>query len=104
MKILNGRLGEDKTIGAYTCFNKNGGKSTTDYVVASYVLFPLVKNIEIGFQDQCLSDVHCTLHVKFSGQPTTISVTSSDANDNDSSIDSDHSNRSSLPKHVFKWN
>lgn len=57
--IANGRIGADAGIGRITCHNRNHGRSTVDYMIASPELFPLVSRFEV--QDFCplLSDVHC---------------------------------------------
>ena len=60
LRIVNGRAGSDHTIGKYTCFNKNGGRSTVDYAMSKR-LFPLVKDFNVDIFDRCLSDVHCPI-------------------------------------------
>ena len=54
--ILNGRFGEDKGVGLYTCHNHNAGKSVIDYVVVSYPLVKLVDKFVVHEFDDLLSD------------------------------------------------
>ena len=60
VKILNGRFGADKGIGAYTCTSTRGA-STIDYAIASPSLSPLIKNVYVDNFDSCLSDVHSAI-------------------------------------------
>ena len=39
LKIVNGRFGSDKGVGSFTFYNKNGGESVVDNVIASVGLF-----------------------------------------------------------------
>ena len=57
LKILNGRFGDDKGIGKYTCTSVRGS-STIDYAVASPSLSSFVTNLYMDNFDKCLSDVH----------------------------------------------
>ena len=59
LRIINGRKGGDQSVGKYTCFNKNGGCSTIDYVIVSHQLFSCITHFSIDVFDKCLSDVHC---------------------------------------------
>ena len=61
LRILNGRLGEDKYTGKFTCV-KGNGKSVVDYVLCKQDLFSMVSNFVID-EPNILSD-HCT--VRFS--------------------------------------
>ena len=61
LKIANGRLGNDKGVGNFTCYNKNGGRSVVDYVIASVSIFEHISKFEIDVFDKCMSDVHCLL-------------------------------------------
>ena len=38
LSIVNGRFGDDKEIGDYTCYNKNGGCSTVDYAIGGFTV------------------------------------------------------------------
>ena len=102
MKIMNGRLDKDKAIGAFTCYNKNGGKSAIDYAIASYELFTMVKGFEIGIYDKCLSDVHCAIYLTLCGRTTsTINYVDQDTSDI-STNDTDRTN--GITKHRYNWN
>ena len=58
LKIVNGRIGTDKSFGNYTCHTTKG-QSTIDYVVMSMELFPKTMDFYIDTLDRCMSDVHC---------------------------------------------
>ena len=58
--ILNGRIGEDKHVGAYTCVTHNG-KSSIDYILAEHSCIDSILNLSVKNFDPCLSDVHCCL-------------------------------------------
>ena len=60
LKIANGRVGTDKSIGSYTCHTSRGS-STIDYAILSMGLFPHIVDLYIYIYDECLSDVHCPL-------------------------------------------
>ena len=62
LKIVNGRLGKDKNVGNFTCFN-NFGKSVVDYVIVSPSLFPRISDFQIDVFCKCLSDTHSPIHV-----------------------------------------
>ena len=61
LSIINGRFGDDKEIGDYTCLNKNGGCSAVDYAFVSNDIFENVMNFNVDTFDKCLSDVHCPI-------------------------------------------
>ena len=65
--ILNGRFGQDKGVGQYTCI-KTRGQSLVDYAIVSSSLFPSVLDFYIDKFDSCMSDAHLpvcvTLEVK----------------------------------------
>ena len=63
LRIVNGRFGDDKNIGSYTCYNKNNGKSVVDYAIVSDSLLPMISGFEVGSFDNCMSDVHCPLNL-----------------------------------------
>ena len=60
LRILNGRLGDDKNIGNFTC-HKTNGKSVVDYIIVSDCVLPFVINFKVDIFDKCLSDVHTPL-------------------------------------------
>ena len=64
LKLVNGRYGEDKGIGDFTCYNN--GKSVIDYAIVSPVLMPKISTFEIDTFCSCLSDTHCPVSVSFS--------------------------------------
>ena len=55
--IVNGRFGQDKMVGQFTCV-KTIGQSTVDYAIISSSLFPYVSDFWIDAFDSCMSDVH----------------------------------------------
>lgn len=62
LRILNGRVGEDKGVGKYT-FVGNRGSSLVDYVLASQNLFDYVTSFKVH-DPNILSD-HCLLSFSF---------------------------------------
>ena len=67
LKIANGRIGTDKSIGSYTCHTPRGS-STLDYAILSMGLFPYIVDFYIDMYDKCLSDVHCPVCIVMSGK------------------------------------
>ena len=65
LAIVNGRLGEDGGFGNFTCYNKNGGRSTIDYFLISHELWHSLQNFKVDLFDKCLSDAHCPIVVTF---------------------------------------
>ena len=61
--ILNGRIGDDKQIGEYTCVTQFG-KSSVDYFLAEQCCFDSILNLSVKNFDPSLSDVHCCLVVE----------------------------------------
>ena len=61
LSIINGRFVDDKEIGEYTCYNKNGGRNAVDYAIVSNNKFENVMNFNVDAFDNCLSDVHCPI-------------------------------------------
>ena len=55
--ILNGRFGNDKKTGQFTCI-KTVGQSLVDYIIVSTSLFNSVENFYVDVYDSCMSDVH----------------------------------------------
>ena len=62
---MNGRVGEDKCKGRFTCV-KNNGSSVVDYVLCKPDLFDSVYKFEVE-EPNILSD-HCILNFSFSNQ------------------------------------
>ena len=62
VQLVNGRCGEDKTIGKMTCAQA----STIDYVLGSTNLFQYISNFKIEEFDPLLSDKHCVVNVELS--------------------------------------
>lgn len=60
LKILNGRFGDDKNVGNFTCY-KGNGKSVIDYIIVSDCLTPFVLDFKVDIFDKSLSDVHTPL-------------------------------------------
>ena len=58
--ILNGRFGNDKNIGQFTCM-KTVGSSVVDYIIVSTSLFPFILDFYVDSYDSCMSDVHLPL-------------------------------------------
>ena len=58
--ILNGRFGNDKNVGQFTCL-KTIGQSLVDYIIVSSSMFPSVLDFHVDEFDSCLSDVHLPL-------------------------------------------
>ena len=64
LNIVNGRFGDDKGVGDYTCYKSDVGISVIDYAIISDCLIPQVSNFSIGIFDKALSDVHCPLFLE----------------------------------------
>ena len=47
MRIVNGRLHKDRSIGRMTCYTHNG-ESVVDYVLTSQTNFDIISDFEIG--------------------------------------------------------
>ena len=56
--IINGRVGNDRNIGNFTC----KGSTVVDYCIASPELFNKFLEFEVLPFDPMISDVHCALH------------------------------------------
>ena len=65
MKILNVRIGKDKSLGNFTCYTTRGS-GTIDDAIASTELFPKFSDFYIDIMDSCMSDVHCHVCVLLS--------------------------------------
>ena len=65
MSIVNGRVGDDKEIGAFTCHTHNG-KSLIEYFLINSSALSLIDNITVWPFDPCLSDVHCVIVMRIS--------------------------------------
>ena len=58
--ILNGRFGQDRNVGAFTCYTHNGA-SCIDYVLMSSSLLNHINNFAVHDYDSLLSDTHCAI-------------------------------------------
>ena len=66
LKIINGRFGNDKSVGRYTCYSN--GESTVDYAITSHSLYEFVTDFTVHDFDKCYSDVHCPISISFGTQ------------------------------------
>ena len=66
LNIVNGRYGMDCNVGAYTCFNHNGGRSSIDYAIISPPLFDQLNSFSVMEFDDLLSDTHSAICLSFS--------------------------------------
>ena len=57
MFILDGRIGEDKEIGKFTCKHV----SAVDYIIASSEYLKHITNIQVLVFSKLPSDVHCQI-------------------------------------------
>ena len=60
ISMLNGRMGQNKNHGEYTCITHNG-KSDIGYFLAEYSCFDSILNFTVNKFIPFLSDVHCSL-------------------------------------------
>ena len=74
--VCNGRVGDDKHVGNFTCKNS----SVVDYIVCSTRLLEYVENFEVLEFSNLFSDAHCRLALTLSCQLTYSNV--SEKNDN----------------------
>ena len=65
LRIVNGRVGNDKGIGKCT-YVGSAGKSVVDYVIASQCLFPVINTFEVSnpnlLTDHCIVQFSVILH------------------------------------------
>ena len=65
LRIVNGRVGNDKGIGKCT-YVGSAGKSVVDYVIASQCLFPVINTFEVSdpnlLSDHCIVQFSVILH------------------------------------------
>ena len=64
LKFVNGRIGNDKNIGDFTCSSAQGS-SSVDYCIASSEFFPYFQNFIVDIADKNLSDVHSPISLTF---------------------------------------
>ena len=64
LKIVNGRVGNDKFLGRATCFKSQ--PSVTDYAIASDNMFEYVTNFDVCLFDANMSDVHAPIECSLS--------------------------------------
>ena len=57
--ILNGRIGEDKEIGKFTCKNV----SVVDYIISSPKYLMHITNVQVSEFSKLLSYVHCPISI-----------------------------------------
>lgn len=48
LRICNGRVGDDRGVGHFTCVNHNGGKSVVDYLLANHTIFHDITMFRVG--------------------------------------------------------
>ena len=70
LRILNGRCGQDKGVGEFTCHTTNG-ESTVDYIIVSDSLIPNVCEFSVDILDGTTSDVHSAISMSLSPDSTT---------------------------------
>ena len=63
MVICNGRIGDDKNIGKFTCKNT----SVVDYAVCSSRFLKLIQNFSVLDTSKLISDIHCPLTLSIHG-------------------------------------
>ena len=63
LRVVNGRVGEDRGIGAFT-FLASTGKSAIDYALAQHSLFPSISNFIVHDMFSCSSHVPIQLNIK----------------------------------------
>ena len=78
--ILNGRIGEDKHIGEYTCVTHNG-KSSVDYFLAEHCCFDSILNLSVKNFDPSLADVHCCRRLREANKTSNHCVRKAAANE-----------------------
>ena len=62
LKILNGRIGNDRGKGSFTC-TTGMGNSTIDYAIGSPSMISLVQDLKVEPFDRLVSDTHCALSI-----------------------------------------
>lgn len=74
---MNGRAGSDCGVGKVTCKNA----SVVDYMLGSPSIYPHIVDFFVDDFDECLSDVHCAVHLildtNYTGNGQNFSITSS---------------------------
>ena len=68
--IVNGRVGQDSSIGKTTCKSV----STIDYVISSVDLFPYIQDMGVDCYDPLLSDVHNPIFVELTRKKNSTSA------------------------------
>ena len=94
--ILNGRFGQDRNVGAFTCYTHNGS-SCIDYVLMSSSLLNHINDFAVHDYDSLLSDTHC---------PISLSLTSLahvNVSVNTPSQFNGHGEASNYDELSFKW-
>ena len=65
MKVVNGRLGEDKCVRSVT-FQNSAGKSALDYAILSTCNLSQISEFKVDVLDTCLSDEHTHICLQIS--------------------------------------
>ena len=107
LKIVNGRFGDDKGIGKFTCYNKNDGKSTVDYVIMSECLLHMIYDFDVDSFDSCMSDVHCPLNLTLKNEPSLknkLSPVDKATEENTVNIDDNYTNETAMRCSSMKFN
>ena len=89
LAIVNGRMAGDQK-GAYTCYNRNGGKSAVDYALVTPDLLPQIHDFRVQEYNPMLSDTHC---------PITMSLKLRQVE-----VETDDEEEASISQTKFKWN
>jgi len=64
--IANGRIGDDRNLGEFTCVQGTTNHHVIDYCIATYELLLMFDNFKILYFDPLYSDVHCPIEVYLS--------------------------------------
>ena len=78
LRIGNGRIGDDETIGKFTCINKKGA-NTVDYFLLEERCFSLVQNFSVGdvsdlYDDHVALSITLNCNYKTANTPDVITV------------------------------
>ena len=99
--IVNGRIGNDQSIGDFTCYTHNGA-STIDYAIVSPALLSKTNDFCIHEYDNLFSDTHCPISISLSSVHVDSNIT---VNSNEANVEKpDHENVTDSKDISFKWN
>ena len=73
LKIVNGRVGHDRSLGEYTC-RTGMGQSCIDFCIISPILFCKVDNFSVDNFDRALSNSHSGIKLQILGNKQTKTV------------------------------